>query len=145
VRLRLELVSHGGNTAGFEIPDAVVEDLGAGRRPKVVVTVGPHTWRSSIARMGDRFMLGMSQENRALAGVAAGDVLDVEIEVDSAPRVVELPEDLAAALAADSAAAATWATWSFTRPKEAARQLTEAKKPETRARRLEKVLADLAG
>jgi hypothetical protein len=145
VRLRLELVSHGGNTAGFDIPDAVVEDLGAGRRPKVVVTVGPHTWRSSIARMGDRFMLGMSQENRALAGVAAGDVLDVEIEVDSAPRVVELPEDLAAALAVDSAAAATWATWSFTRQKEAARQLTEAKKPETRARRLEKVLADLAG
>jgi len=113
VRLRLELVSHGGNTAGFEIPDPVVEDLGAGRRPKVVVTVGPHTWRSSIARMGDRFMLGMSQEKRALA--------------------------------VDSTAAATWATWSFTRQKEAARQLTEAKKPETRARRLEKVLADLAG
>ena len=145
MRLRLELVSHGGNTAGFEIPDPVVEDLGAGRRPKVVVTVGPHTWRSSIARMGDGFMLGMSQENRALAGVAAGDVLDVEITVDSAPRVVELPEDLAAALAVDSTAAATWATWSFTRQKEAARQLTEAKKPETRARRLEKVLADLAG
>jgi len=145
VRLQLELVSHGGNTAGFEIVDKVVEELGGGRRPKVVVTVGAHTWRSSIANMGGQFMLGMSQENRALAGVAAGDVLDVEIELDTAPRTVEVPEDLAVALAADEAAAEKWAAWSFTNQKEAARQLTEAKKPETRARRLEKVLGDLAG
>jgi hypothetical protein len=143
VKLRLELVSHGGNTAGFEIPDEVIEELGGGRRPKVVVTVGKHTWRSSIANMGGTFMLGVSMANREAAGVAAGQLLDVDIELDTAPRTVDVPDDLAAELEQDDAAKATWEGWSFTRQKEAARSLTEAKKPETRARRLEKVLADL--
>jgi hypothetical protein len=145
VKLRLELQSHGGNTAGFVIPPEVVDELGAGRRPKVVVTVGEHTWRSSIASMGGQFLLGVSQENRAAAGVAAGQTLDVTVVVDDAPRIVEPPEDLAAELAADQALADAWATWPPSRQKEAARQLTEAKKPETRARRLEKLLDDLAG
>ena len=145
MRLRLELVGHGGNTAGFEIPDEVVEELGGGRRPKVLVTVGPHTWRSSIANMGGTFMLGVSMENRAAAGVAAGEVLDVDLNLDTAPRTVDVPDDLGAELERDGAARTAWETWSFTRQKEAARSLTEAKKPETRARRLEKVLAELRG
>jgi Domain of unknown function (DUF1905)/Bacteriocin-protection, YdeI or OmpD-Associated len=143
MRLRLELVTHGGNTAGFEIPDEVVEELGGGRKPKVVVTIGPHTWRSSIANMGGQFMLGVSMENRSAAGVTAGQVLDLDVELDTAERTVDVPDDLAAELARDAAARATWDRWSFTRRKEAARLLTEAKKAETRARRLEKVLADL--
>jgi len=143
MRLRLELVSHGGNTAGFEIPDEVVEQLGGGRKPKVVVTVGRHTWRSSIVNMGGQFMLGVSMANREAAGVAAGQVLDVGLELDTAPRTVEVPEDLAAELAADAPARSTWDGWSFTRQNEAARVLTEAKRPETRARRLAKVLAEL--
>src|SRR6185436_4199597 len=114
MRLRLELVGHGGNTAGFEIPDAVVEELGGGRKPKVVVTVGAHTWRSSIVNMGGTFMLGVSMENRA-----AGETLDVEITLDTAPRTVDLPDDLAAELEGDATARATWETWSFTRRKEA--------------------------
>jgi hypothetical protein len=145
MRLRLELKGHGGNTAGFEIPDEVVEELDGGRRPKVVVTVGKHTWRSSIANMGGTFMLGVSMANREAAGVSAGETLDVDIELDSAPREVDVPDDLAAELTRDAAAAAAWETWSFTRQKEAARSLIEAKKPETRARRLEKVLAELRG
>jgi hypothetical protein len=145
MRLRLELVGHGGNTAGFEIPDEVVEELGGGRRPKVLVTVGPHTWRSSIANMGGTFMLGVSMENRAAAGVAAGEVLDVDITLDTAPRTVDVPDDLTAELEGDESARTAWETWSFTRQKEAVRSLTEAKKPETRARRLEKVLAELRG
>jgi hypothetical protein len=145
MRLRLELVGHGGNAAGFEIPDEVVEQLGGGRRPKVVVTVGAHTWRSSIANLGGTFMLGVSIENRTAAGVAAGQTVDVDITLDTAPRTVDVPDDLAAELDRDAAARTTWVTWSFTRQKEAARSLTEAKKPETRARRLEKVLAELRG
>jgi hypothetical protein len=145
MRLRLELKGHGGNTAGFEIPDEVVEELDGGRRPKVVVTVGKHTWRSSIANMGGTFMLGVSMANREAAGVSAGETLDVDIELDSAPREVDVPDDLVAELTRDAAAAAAWETWSFTRQKEAARSLIEAKKPETRARRLEKVLAELRG
>jgi Domain of unknown function (DUF1905)/Bacteriocin-protection, YdeI or OmpD-Associated len=145
MRLRLELVGHGGNTAGFEIPDEVVEKLGGGRRPKVVVTLGSHTWRSSIANMGGTFMLGVSMENRTAAGVAAGQTLDLDLELDSAPRTVEPPDDLAAELASDPVAATAWEGWSFTRRKEAARSLTEAKKAETRDRRLEKVLSELRG
>jgi hypothetical protein len=145
MRLRLELKGHGGNTAGFEIPDEVIEELAGGRRPKVVVTVGKHTWRSSIANMGGTFMLGVSMENRAAAGVSAGETLDVDIELDTAVRTVDVPDDLAAELERDSSAKAVWEGWSFTRRKEAARSLTEAKKPETRARRLEKVLAELHG
>jgi uncharacterized protein YdeI (YjbR/CyaY-like superfamily) len=109
-----------------------------------VVTVGPHTWRSSIANMGgEQFWLGVSLANRAAAGVAAGQTLDVQIELDTAPRTVDVPDDLAGELDRDPAARAAWDRWSFTRQKEAARALTEAKKPETRTRRLEKVLAEL--
>ena len=145
MRLRLELVSHGGNTAGFEIPDEVVEELGGGRKPKVVVTIGEHTWRSSIANMGGQFMLGVSVANREAAGVSAGQTLDFDVVLDTAPRTVDVPDDLATELAGDAGASGAWTTWSFTRQKEAARLLTEAKQPETRARRLTKVLAELRG
>jgi hypothetical protein len=145
MHLRLELERTGANTAGFRIADEVVEELGGGRRPKVVVTVGPHTWRSSIANMGGEFWLGVSKENREAAGVAAGETLDLEVELDTAARTVDVPDDLAAELDRDPAARTAWAGWSFTRQKEAARQLTEARKPETRERRLLKVLAELRG
>jgi hypothetical protein len=128
VRLRLELESAGGNTAGFRIPDEVVEELGGGRR-----------------HMGGRFMLGVSMANREAAGVSAGQLLDLDVELDTAERTVDVPDDLGAELDADRAARDAWQEWSFTRRKEAARTLTEAKKPETRARRLEKVLAELRG
>ena len=143
MRLRLELEATGANTAGFRIPDEVVGQLGGGRRPKVVVTVGSYTWRSSIANMGGEFWLGVSQANRASAG-AAGETLDLDVELDTAERTVEVPDDLAAELDRDPGARRAWSSWSFTRQKEAARLLTEAKKPETRARRLERVLAELA-
>ena len=143
MKLRLELKGGGGNTAGFVVPDEVVEELGGGRKPKVVVTIGSHTWRSSIANMGGQFMLGVSIANRDAAGVAAGQTLDLDVELDTAPRTVEVPDDLAAELAEDTDARSTWERWSFTRQNEAARLLTEAKKPETRARRLAKVLAEL--
>jgi hypothetical protein len=145
MRLQLELRGGGGNTAGFVVPDQVVEELGGGRKPKVVVTIGEHTWRSSIVNMGGQFMLGVSMANREAAGVSAGQTLDVDVVLDTAPRTVEVPDDLATELAGDAAASAAWATWSFTRQNEAARLLTEAKKPETRERRLAKVLAELRG
>src|SRR3954447_17265431 len=95
IRLRLELESTGGTTAGFRIPDEAVDDLAAGRRPKVAATVADYTWRSSLARMGDSFWRGMSKDHRAGAGVEAGQVLDLQLVVDGAPRTVELPAELA--------------------------------------------------
>jgi hypothetical protein len=136
VRLTLELEATGGTTTGFRVPDAVVDELGAGRRPKVVATVGSHTWRSSIARMGDAFWLGMSKADREAAGVAAGQVLDLEVAVDDAPRTVEMPEELAPV-------ADAWARLSFSNQRRIAESITGAKKPETRAARVEKALAEL--
>lgn len=145
MRLTAELASNGGGAAGFVIPDELVEELGGGRRPKVALTVNGHTFRTSIARMGGQFLLGLSQERRAEAGVAAGEVLDIDIVLDLAPREVEAPADLAAALEADPLAAAAWGKAAYSHRKEWARALEDAKKPETRAARLEKTLAALRG
>jgi len=93
----------GGKTAtGIQVPAKIVESLGSGKRPKVRVTINGYTYRSSVAPMGGRFMLGVSAEVRDRAGVAGGDMLDVEIELDTAPREVSVPPDFAAALKRDA-------------------------------------------
>src|SRR5687768_14522059 len=95
----------GGKTAtGFRVPTDVVTALGRGQRPPVRVTIGGHTYRSTVAAYSGTYMLPLSAENRTSAGVAAGDEVDVEIELDTEPRAVEVPADLAAALDADPAA-----------------------------------------
>ncbi len=102
-------VELGGKTAtGIEVPEKVVAALGSGSRPPVTVTVGGHSYRTTIARMGGRFLVPLSAENRTAAGVAAGDDVDVDIEPDTAPREVELPADLTEALTRDEAARATF-------------------------------------
>ncbi|GAA0920849.1 YdeI/OmpD-associated family protein [Virgisporangium aurantiacum] len=138
-----ELQATGGNTTGFQIPDAFVEELGGGGRPKVVVTVNGYTFRSSIAKMGGEYWLGVSAERRAAAGVTAGDLLDLEIELDTAPREIEVPADLAAALDADPGAKEFWGGMSYSNQRWHAEQITGAKKAETRAARVAKSIAML--
>lgn len=128
---------------GFVLPEDAVLALGGGRRPKVEVTVEGVTWRTSVAPMGGRFLLGLTKAQKAATGVEVGRTYDVRIEADVVERTVEVPEDLAAALASDAGRAEAWERWSYTRRKEAARSLTEAKQAATRERRLSKVLADL--
>jgi hypothetical protein len=129
-----------GKTAtGMTVPAEVVERLGAGKRPPVKVTVNGHTWRSTIAVMGGRYMLGVAAEHRAGAGVAAGDTLKVALELDAAPRTVDVPSDLANALKAAGVTEA-FEGLSFTHRKEHVRAVEEAKKPETRQRRIEKAV-----
>ena len=94
MQFRAELESSGKNTAGFEVPESIVEQLGGGKHPKIVATVNGFTFRTSIASMGGRFMFGLSADRRQEAGVQAGEVHDVEVELDTAPREVEVPEDL---------------------------------------------------
>jgi Bacteriocin-protection, YdeI or OmpD-Associated/Domain of unknown function (DUF1905) len=135
----------GGKTAtGFEVPGDVVARLGPGKRHAVRVRVGGHTYRSTVAVMGGRFLLPLSAENRAAAGVAAGDEVDVELAPDLAPRTVDVPEDLAAVLSADSAARATFDSLAPGQRKEWVRWVTEARKPETRASRLAQTVEALA-
>jgi hypothetical protein len=138
-----ELEATGGTTTGFVVPDAVVEALGAGRRPKVAATVNGHTWRTSIASMGGRHLLGASAAVRAAAGIAAGETHTVTVEVDDAPRTVEVPDELAVALAASPTAAAAWAALSYSQQRRHVDPLAAAKAPETRARRVAATMAAL--
>ena len=140
-----ELEATGGKTTWFVVPDAVVDALGAGRRPKVAVTVNGHTWRTSIAPMGGRYLVGASAAVRAAAGIAAGETHTVMVEVDDTPRTVELPDELAAALAASPTAAAAWAALSYSQQRRHADPLAAAKAPETRARRVAATMAALTG
>jgi hypothetical protein len=137
-------VELGGKTAtGMVVPAEVVESLGAGNRPPVRVTVGGHTYRSTIARMGGRFLLPLSAENRTAAGVAAGDPVEVDVELDDAPRTVDVPPDLAAALAAEPELRERFDALAFSHRKEHVRAVEDAKTEATRARRIASVVAAL--
>ena len=138
MRLTAELEATGGNTTGFRVPDGFVAELGGGGRPKIVATVNGYQWRSSIARMGGEYWLGVSAANRSGAGVKAGDVLDVDVVLDTGVREVEMPEDLARALAADPEAQAFWDKLSFSNKRYHVEQITGARTEQTRARRIVK-------
>jgi hypothetical protein len=126
-----------GPAAAVVLDDAQVKLVGEGaRRFPVVATVNGYSWRTSVARMGGEFMVGLSKEVRQGAGVQAGDDVEVTIELDAAPREVEVPEALAAVLARDSRAKAAFDGMAFTHRKEYARWVAEAKKEETRQRRV---------
>ena len=143
ITLPLELVS--GNNAGFVVPDDAVAHLGGGGRPKVVVTVGDGTFRTSIARMGGRYLLGVNKANRAATGVVVGQEYGVRIELDGQERTVEVPSALAEVFEDDPIAEHAWLSWSYTRRREAADGLTSAKRPDTRDRRLAQLLKELRG
>jgi hypothetical protein len=137
-------VELGGRTAtGLEVPDAVVEALGAGRRPPVRVTIGGHTYRSTVAVMGGRYLLPLSAENRTAAGVAAGDEVEVAVELDTEPREVPVPADLTAALAGDDGARAAFERLSYSHRRRHVLAIEEAKTPETRMRRIAKTVDGL--
>ena len=131
------------SNTGFRVPEDAVLALGGGKRPKVVVRVGDGTLRTSIAPMGGSYLIGLSKANRALTGVEAGRTYTLDITLDMAERTVDLPAELAEAFGADAALRATWDAWSHTRRREAAEAIADAKKPETRARRVAATLATL--
>ena len=135
-------VTLGGKTAtGLQVPDEVVAALGAGKRPPVVVTVGGHTYRSTVAPMGGASWIPLAAEHREAAGLAAGDEVTVGVELDTAPREVALPADLAAAF--DDDVRAFFDGLAPSHRKEWVRWVEEAKKPETRAARVEKTVDSL--
>ena len=137
-------VELGGKTAtGIQVPAEVVTGLGSHRRPSVRVSVGGHTYRTTVAPMGGAYFVPLSAENRTAAGVAAGDEMDVDIELDVEPREVTVPADLAAALAGQSGAGEAFEALSYSRRKEHVRQVETAKAAATRERRIAKVLDSL--
>ncbi len=144
MRFHTTILQSGKTATGIRVPDDVIEALGAGRRPAVAVTINGFTYRSTIAVMGGDYMVGVNADNRIGAGVAGGDEVDVDIELDTAPRVVELPADFAAALAAEPRAAATFERLSPSMKGYHVTQVTGAKTDETRQRRIAKSVAVLA-
>jgi hypothetical protein len=137
------VVELGGKAAtGIAVPEEIVNALASGRRPRVKVTVGGHTYRTTVAPMGGRFFVPLSAENREAAGVAAGDEVDVVCEPDTEPREVVVPADLQAALEQHDASAA-FDRLSYSHRKEWVRWVEEAKKAETRERRIAKAADEL--
>ena len=143
MKFRATLEQSGKTATGVEVPSTVVDGLGAGKRPAVRVTINDHTYRSSIASMGGRFMLGVSAENREKAGVAGGDVIDVDVQVDTAPRTVDLPKDFAVALKKDKKAKTTFDSLSPSNKGWHVSSIEGAKTEETRQRRIAKSIAAL--
>ena len=133
----------GRTTTGVRVPDAVVEALEAGRQPLVKVTIGDHSYPSKIAVRGGEYRLPISAENRELAGVQAGDEIEVSLELDRDPRVVAVPSDLAAALEAAPDALHYFESLSYSRQRWFTLNVEDAKTPETRARRIERAVARL--
>jgi hypothetical protein len=138
MRFHTTILQSGKTATGIRIPDEVVEALGAGKRPAVKVTINGYTYRSTVAVMGGAFMVGVNADNRAGAGVAGGDDVDVDIELDTAPREVTVPEDLAAALEAEPDALRSFEGLSYSNKSWHVLQVTGARTDETRQRRIAK-------
>ncbi|HTH38530.1 MAG TPA: YdeI/OmpD-associated family protein [Pyrinomonadaceae bacterium] len=128
---------------GITIPFDVEKVFGAKRVP-VKATVNGAVYTGSIVRMGGKYMLGIPKAFREEAGISAGDTIKVTIEADTAPRTVEVPKDLASAIK-KAGLSATWEKLSYTHRKEHVRAVVEAKRPETRVKRIETATEMLAG
>jgi hypothetical protein len=136
MRFHTTILQSGKTATGIRIPDEIVEGLGAGKKPPVRVTINGYTYRSSVALMGGDYMVGINADNRAGAGVAGGDDVDVDIELDTAPREVSVPAELAAALDAEPAARRTFDALSYSNKSWHTLQVEGAKTDETRQRRI---------
>ncbi|MFF0561307.1 YdeI/OmpD-associated family protein [Streptomyces sp. NPDC004266] len=130
---------------GLEVPPEVVAALGGGARPPVTITVNGHSWKSRIAILRGRHLLGLSNANRRAADVAIGEEVEVGLELDNEPRVVVEPTDFARALDDDPVARAAYDVLAYSRKREHVRAIESAKKPETRRRRIEKAITTLRG
>jgi hypothetical protein len=138
MRFRTRIQQSGRTATGIQVPEDVVEALGSGKRPPVKVTINGYEYRSTVAVMGGVSMVGISGEHRAGAGVAGGDQVDVEMDLDTAPRQVTMPADLGAALDAEPAARRTYDGLSYGNKSWHVLQVEGAKTDETRQRRIAK-------
>ena len=138
MRCRTTLHQSGKTATGIHEPYEVISALGAGKRPPVRVTINGYTYRNTIAVMGGEYMVGVSAEHRAGAGIEGGDEIDVDIELDTAPRDVTVPADFAAALDREPAARQTFDSLSYSNKSWHVLSIEGAKSDETRQRRIAK-------
>jgi hypothetical protein len=143
MRFHTTILQAGKTAAGIQVPDEIVAALGSGKRPAIKVTINGYTYRCTVAVLDGRFMVGVNAENRAGADVAGGDEVDVEIELDTAPREVAVPADFAAALDAEPNARRTFEGLSYSNKSFHTLAIEGAKTDETRQRRIIKSIEAL--
>jgi hypothetical protein len=144
MRFKTTLEQSGKTATGFRVPADVVEALGKSKRPPVVVTINGYSYRNTVAVYGDTYMIGVAAEHRGPAGVKAGDEIEVDLELDTAPREVDVPEDLATALDAAPDAKRFFESLSYSNRRRLVLGIEDAKTAETRQRRVDKTVAQLA-
>jgi hypothetical protein len=137
MKFRSTIQRNGKTATGIPVPTTMVDELNAGKRPKVLVTIGDHSYRSSIATWGDGYMLPFAAEHREATGLGAGDEVDVTLELDTMPRAAEVPPDFAKALKAEPKAKAFFESLSYSQQRWFVLGIEGAKKPETRQRRID--------
>ncbi|MFG2006324.1 YdeI/OmpD-associated family protein [Spirillospora sp. NPDC048911] len=133
-------VEPSGNATAVQVPAEVLDALGGGKRPPVIITVNGHTWRSRVAAMRGRSLIGISAANRAGAGIEPGDEIEMDVRLDTEPRVVVEPPDFAAALDGDPAARAVYDRLAYSHKRQHVRAIEDAKTPATRQRRIAKAI-----
>jgi len=129
-----------GNAAGVEVPPTVMKALGPGSRPLIAIAINGHTWRSRVAAMRGQSLVGISAANRSRSGIAEGDVVVVDLQLDTEPRLVREPPDLAGELNGDPKARAAFDRLPYGLKKKYVAAIEEAKTPETRQRRVAKLV-----
>jgi len=143
VRFHATILQAGKTATGIRIPPEIVAALGSSKRPPVRVTINGYTYRSTIAVLGGEFMLGVSADVRQAAGVAGGDHVDVDLELDTAPREVTVPADFAALLDGHATARRFFDGLSYSNRQRIVLGIEGAKTPETRQRRIETAIRNL--
>jgi Bacteriocin-protection, YdeI or OmpD-Associated/Domain of unknown function (DUF1905) len=143
MRFRTKILQSGKTAAGIEVPAKVVAALGSSKRPPVRATINGFTYRTSVASMGGKFMLGVPPEFREGAGVAAGDTVDIDLELDTEIREVSMPPDFAAALNRDSQAKRFFETLTYSNKRRLVIAIEAVKTPEVRERRIGKTVEQL--
>jgi hypothetical protein len=131
------------DATGIVVPDDAVQALGTSKRPAVTIDIDGYRYRSTVARMGGRYLIPFAQEHRRASGIEPGRTVEVTLELDTEPRTVEVPPDLAAALDSKPGVRDAFDRLAYSVRKEHVRQVESAKAPETRARRVERILEGL--
>jgi bifunctional DNA-binding transcriptional regulator/antitoxin component of YhaV-PrlF toxin-antitoxin module len=144
MRFRAKILQTGKTAAGIEVPAKVVAALGSSKRPPVRATINGFTYRSSVASMGGKFMLGVPPEFREGAGVSGGDVVEIDLELDTEPRQVSIPADFATALARDARAKRFFDALSYSNKRRLVIPIEDAKAADTRERRIAKTVEMLS-
>ncbi len=145
VAFKTKLSGTATSPTGIEVPPKIIETLGTAKKPSVIVTVnGTFKYRTTVGVMGGKFMIPVSAERRKEAGIRAGDPIEVILELDTAERIVEVPADLAIALEKNKRVKKAFEMLAYSHRKEHVRAVEDAKKPETRAARIERIIAALS-